>query len=348
MKTTRFFGPLMLAVLFAATSLLSLNTAQAQSDLADEDRATVLFDIRMGKMRDGKFMKSIQDQVDELRDSMPTPDELDPEKMDRIFGAMTLPDSVSEMEEMQMGRPESFQFFVRIQMTDEESANEFYESMAAESETMEMNGETYLIPPGDGEQGIYAHLIEEENTIEMGTELYLKQPSRRLFTKGLAEAFKKTPDHGIRLVIDLASEAELISELVAMGEAEADQMMKPLLGMVDNAADLRVSIDFDSKNLLSIGATGVSESDAEELRGGLDGLLGMAKMFGGAGADQIPDPDMAKMAKSVLDSLKATRDDLDVHIDIPRPDGFSKAVKQGLEMVPMMMGGGGGFDGSDF
>lgn len=334
MKTTQFFQSLALAALFAMSSLLTLSPVCAQSDLADEDRATVLFDIRMGKMRDGEFMQGLEDQLSDLQD-MAAQADFDPEKVERIFGAACLPDSMEEFNQPEP--PESLQFFVRMKMVDAESAQEMLDMM--DGEEVELEGEAYI---SSGE-GIYAHLIED-TTVEIGTEMYITMDSRRVFTERLDAAFKKTPDFGIRLVLDLASESDLISEAVDEAKANAEQMMAPMLDLIDNASDLSICIDFDSDNLLSIAATGNNEDDAEELRGGLDGMLGMAKMFGGAQANEIPDPDMAKMAKDFFESLQATRDGLTVRIDIPHPEGFDEAVKQALEMAPMMMGGGMGPD----
>lgn len=336
MKTKHFFHSLALAAMFAMSSLVTLSPVSAQSDLADEDRATVLFDVRMGKMRDGDFMQGLKDQFEELQDNMGAQSDFDPEKVERIFGAASLPDSMEEFNEPDP--PESVQFFVRMKMVDADSAQELLDTMNGEE--VELEGEAYISPA----EGIYAHLIEDENTLEIGTEKYITLNSRRVFTERLDAAFKKTPDFGIRLVVDLASESELISEAVDEAMADAPPMMEPILGLIENAEDLSICIDFDSDNLLSIAATGKDEEKAEELRGGLDGLLGMAKMLGSSGVDEIPDPDMAKLAKDFLDSLRATRDGLTVRIDIPHPEGLDEAIKQALEMAPMMMGGGMGPD----
>ncbi len=339
MKNKHFLRSMGLAILFAASCLVSLGSVNAQSDLADEDRATILFDIRMGKMLDGEFMQELAPELEELRDMSADQTDFDPETVVRIFGAANMPDSMDEFNQPEP--PESLQFFLRMEMTDIESAQNLLETMNGEE--VELNGQTYISP----QDGIYAHLIEDENTIEVGTEMYLTQATRRLFTKGLDDAFKKTPDFGIRIVADLAAESDLISEAVETAKAEGEPMMAPMLDLIDNASDLSICIDFDSENLISIAATGNNEEDAEALRGGLDGLLGMAKMFGAPQADQIPDADMAEMTKDFLESLAATRDGLSVRIDIPRPEGFEKAIRQALEAVPMMMGGGGGF-GPDF
>lgn len=338
MKTKDFLRSMGLAILFAASSLISLSSVQAQSDLADEDRATILFDIRMGKMRDGDFMQELESELEDLR-AMSDETGFDPETVQRIFGAACMPAGMEEFDQPDL--PESVQFFVRMEMTDLESAQNLLDSM--QGEEVELNGQTYFSP----QEGFYAHVIEDENTIEIGTEKYLTQATRRVFTERLDAAFKKTPDFGIRIVADLESESELISEMVETAKEEGEPMMAPMLDLIDNAGDLSICIDFDSDNLLSIAATGNNEEDAEELRGGLDGLLGMAKMFGGAAAGEIPDADMADMAKEFLESLQATRDGMTVRIDIPRPEGFENAIRQALEAVPMMMDRSGGF-GPDF
>jgi hypothetical protein len=329
--TNRFLVPLMLAALFAATGLIPANSVVAQSNLADEDRATVLFDLRLGKMRDGEFMQSMESEIEELQGGMVEETGFDPNNVVRIFGAASLPDNMEEFGGAEP--PKSFQFFVRMEMVDASSAEEFMASLG-DAEEVEMGGTTYKSP----EDGLLFHLAEE-STVEIGTEKFLSQATRRLFTEGLGEAFKKTPDFGIRIVADLDAESDMIAEVMAMAKADAPPMMAPMLDMVDNAKDLSISIDFDADNMISIAATGNNESDADELRGGLDGLLGMAKMFG-SDTSGIPDPEVAKMAKEVVESLKATRDGLNVRIDIPRPSNFDAGIKSVVQMIPQMLMGG--------
>ena len=105
-------------------------------------------------------------------------------------------------------------------------------------------------------------------------------------------------------------------------------------------ADLRLTFDLDADTMLSLAMTGKSEEDAIELQGGLDGMLGMAKMFGAGAADEIPDPELAKAAKGIIMGLQATREGKDVSINIARPENLIEAVKAAMDMGPMGPGGG--------
>lgn len=337
--TKTIFTRLTLAVLFMATVFGSANLSLAQSDLADSDRATVLFDLRLGKMRDGDFMASMADKMAEVEEMIPA-GEFDIKSLDRIFGAMTLPDDMAGFEAMQQG-PEGIEFFVTLKFNSTDAADDLMTTIEGDSEEVEIGGATFFKPPEV--ENMLAHRVDE-TTIEIGSPMYLQQSTRRLFTAGLAEAFKNTPDYGIRICADLAGESGLVQEIMEQAKAESggDAMAGTMIDMIDNAANLRISMDFDSENLLSIHAKGVSEDDAEELRGGLDGILGMAKFGGMNAVNEIPDPELKEVAGGILNSLAAKREGDEVMIDIPRPEKLEKAAEAMVEMgMGMMMGGMG-------
>ncbi len=333
MKAKHFYHSLTLAILFATSCLFSPASVNAQADLTDEDRATILFDVRLSRMRDGEFMKGLEDLVDGLP-NISDQIGIDLNSVERVFGAASLPESIEEFSEQEI--PESVQFFLRVEMADAESAKDLLDTMGGEE--VELNGKTYRSP----QKGTYSHLLENSNTVEIATEKYLEQTTLHLFSKGLFLASKKTPGVGVHIVADLASESELVAQVIEAAKADSSPMVAPILDLIVNASDLSISIDLDGDNLLSIVATGNNESDAEELRGGLDKLLGIAKNSGAPLVNEFLDPNTAEMADNFLESLEAIRDGLKVRVDIPHPDGFDDAIRDALEMIPMLMGGGFG------
>ena len=181
--------------------------------------------------------------------------------------------------------------------------------------------------------------MPNETTIEIGTKPYLLQSKRQeLFSKGLAAAWKKVPDHAFRLAFDVKGESELIEEAVEMGKSTTeDGMAKAYLDLIDNAENFRLSLDFDADNMLVFAATGVDESQSEDLRSGLDAVMGMAKLGGKQALPMmIPDPDAIKVAGEVLDSLKATAEGTEVQIAIPKPSGFDEVIKKTVDQVKQM------------
>lgn len=341
-----------------------LNEATAQSPPQFEE-ATIAFDVRMSKARSGEFMKNLgmEEQLKAL--SQNASSDIDFEKLERVYGAMTLPDDLATFMEMtnSPSAPETLpmdMLFV-LQCADSATAKSMYESMEEKSEKETIGGKTYLKPPTEeGMQNMLMHM-PNDTSIEMGTRNYMLQEKRmkKLFSDGLGAAWKKVPDHAFRMAIDLKAESKLISQAVEMGKANSGSgqqaaMTNAYLDLVDNAENLRFSVDMDAANIIVIAATGVDDSKAEELRSGLDAIMGMAKMGGKAGLGQmgqmIP-PDVSKVANSILDSLKATADGKDVRIAIPKPDGFNDAMKtamkQAMQMMPPPMDMEEGSDSSD-
>ena len=92
--------------LYAPTFVLvavAVSWSFAQSSPSDYEMATVAFDFRVKKAREGDFMKML-DVTKELSEWQPQggdlPDGVELEKVDRIFGAMSLPDDIATFESM--------------------------------------------------------------------------------------------------------------------------------------------------------------------------------------------------------------------------------------------------------
>ncbi len=236
---------------------------------------------------------------------------------------------------------------MKIQFSDTETLAEMIKKAESEgAESFERDGKTYYNPPADGDtpEGIIMHQVDA-NTMEMGTEAYLFYPNQLdVFSDGLKAAWDKVPDESIRMAFDLAGASGIINEAVAMGKQNGDAMTGAYLDLIDNLKDLRLSLDFTGENMLTLRATGVSESEAEEVRGGLDSILGIAKMAGGAQAAAIKQQNEAAGAalEAILKSLAAKSEGAEVSVVIPKPAGFEEAVKSAMETFGGGIGGGPG------
>ena len=322
-----------------AASMLAPQTSFAQSDLK---KSTVVFDLRLNMMRNGKTMKGLGIDGEMLKKmTNANNDVFDIAEVDRIFGAMTMPESVQGFAAMQNSSEDlPIDFFVQVKFKDAKSAKANYERAEGDSEKETIGGKTYIRPP-NSPKNIVAQMYDD-TTMEIGTKKYILQSSRNneLFSEGLNAAWKQAPNHSIRIAIDLDGERKLINEAVAMAK---QQMPDPTLGgmleLINNARNLRLSIDMDDATMFELGATGVSEEDAETLREGLGGLLTIAKMGGGQAASQIPDPNAKALAKEVLGSLSSKRSGNEVKIAIPRPKTLDAALKSAMEVFKSMQGG---------
>lgn len=333
--------------LFVPTFVLvtvAVSWSFAQSSPSDYEKATFAFDFRVKKAREGDFMKmlDVTKELGALQQGADLPEGVDMDKIDRVFGAMSLPDDLATFQTLSgEDKPEvlPFDIFVQIKCADAATAKAMYTAMEEKSDKVEINGKTYLKPPAKkGLSNLLMHM-PDETTIEVGTRAYLVQEKRlELFSDGLATAWKQVPDHAFRMAFDVAGEGKLINEAVEMGKSTAqDATSKAYLDLVDNAKNFRFSIDFDAPNMIVFAATGVDEPQSEDLRSGLDAVMGIAKISGKQALPMVmPDPGAMKIANEVLDSLKATAEGTEVQISIPKPNGFNEFVKKTVDQFKQM------------
>jgi hypothetical protein len=92
---------------------------------------------------------------------------------------------------------------------------------------------------------------------------------------------------------------------------------------------MHITIDMDGDNLLTIGMTGKSESQAEDVEGGLGSLIGMGQMFGMSQVGSLKqiNPDLGGMAEKMLEALNASREGKDVSVKLIHPEGLADAIK---------------------
>ncbi len=342
---------MMFAVLISVPTLST--PVSGQSALSEDQKAVVAFDIRMKKMLDGDFQKSMGG-ADAMQLPPGGPD-IDPKTLERIFGVARLPDNVQTFMEMQGPGMETLpmDFYISIKFTTKDAAEKMLKEIKEGSDVVTIGNNKYFKPKEgeDAPDNLLAAQSADGTTVELGTSTFMTQASKKaLFTQGLNSAWASVPDDNFRVAMDLAGASKLVTEAVEMGKQGGDAMTAGMLDLLTKANNLRFSMDMDKENILTLAATGKDSEGAEEIRGGLDGLLGMAKFAGMNGVNMIPDPEVQGVAKSVLNSLKATRKENEVTVSIPKPKGFNDAMKKLQEIIPMMMmgGGPGGPGGPDF
>ena len=290
----------------------------------------------------GKTLK-LEEKLNEMH-TQGGQDGPNPAKLVRIFGAMSAPEDMAAAMGLQMGQL-PMEFFVRLKFKDAEATKKLMAEVEKDNGgTVEKNGNTYYkAPPASGmPEGVLMHVVDD-TTVEMGTEAYVFSGNIAPFTDNLKAAWSKAPNEAIRMAMDLEGAKTLISEAVAQGQQGGNPMVNQYLELIDNIKDLRISLDFAGKNLLTVNATGVNEEDAEELKEGLDSLLLIAKEAGKGGLTQLRqmDPEGADVAAEILNALNAKNSGTDVAITIPKPSGFDKAIESAMAQLAPFLGGGG-------
>ncbi len=337
------FAVLGIALLLTATST---QVRGQTAPLEAKQQAVMVFDFRLDLLRDSPLAKSLH-LSDQIAAAMAQQgdDAMDPTTISRIFGAMSAPENMTEAQSIGDGGEMPLDFFVKIQFNDAAAATAALEKLLAKGgDSFERDGKTYYRPPADANAPPNAVLRQfDATTLEMGTEAYVCHPTQQVFTPGLTSAWKMVPENQtIRLAMDLEGAKELLSEAVEQGKQTAPPMAVGFLELVDNMKNLRLSIDLSGANLLNLQATAVDSENAVELQGGLDALMGMAKMGAGAAVNQIKqqDAESAAVLEKVLNSMKPKTEGNEVSVIVPKPDGFDAAVAKIVQQMQQMQGGG--------
>ncbi|MGI9518093.1 MAG: hypothetical protein ACR2NP_13650 [Pirellulaceae bacterium] len=332
------------ATLVAALACLFICPDCFAQSLPAEKQAEVAFQIDMERLRGTPMYDMISANIEQMQAQTGMSSDFDWKDVNKMFGAMSLPETVAEFEEMQNGEVLNLDMFVRVQFVDSAAAEKLMTEIREEGVETEIDGQTYYSPPEDADMppGILATLVDDK-TFEMGTEAYVRGGTGSgLFSNGLTSAWDSMPEDAIRIAIDIDSARDLINEAVEMVQETAPPPSGTMVALVTKANNIRFSMDFKDGNLMTLAATGTDEDSAEELRSGLDGILGMAKFGAGQGIEQMrqQDEQLADVMTQILDALTATRDADQVQVVIPRPDGFEDAMEKLMEMS--------GMGGSDF
>ena len=323
----------MRTILFSALMLIGLIAAPtvcAQSNqLEESQKAVLVFDFRFDKLKASEAAESLK-IAEKLKSARPVSEDMpSPEKIVRVFGAVSAPGDLSDFQGIQGEGPLPFEFFSRIEMEDAESLNEALELLIEKSDAVEMGGKNYYKPSEENAPDNILATKVNDTTLEYGTTAYITRADRKVFTDGLTTAWQKSPDDAVRLAIDLEGASSLIEAAVEKGKEFAPPNYAPFIELLSAASDLRISMDFEGENLLTIGTTGKSESEAEDLQGGINTLVGFGQIFGAQAIQGLKaqSPELGTMAEDTLKSLDAVRDGNSVTLAIPRPEGFAEALK---------------------
>ena len=305
-----------------------------------EKRAEVAFEIRMDKLRGTPIYAMIEQNARMVQSESGLDSDIDFEKVVRVWGAVQLPEAVDDfkaMEDLEPGSALPMELFMSVEFADAETATQAMDELKEQSKEVQVDGKTYYAPTdsADMPSNMLGHMVNS-TTIQYGTSDYLNiGAGPNVFSSGLTNAWNGVADDAIRIALDLDNARSLIDELMADARASAPPMMGGMFDLVNKTSNLGLAMDFkDGGNLLSLMFNGADDEAAEELRGGLDGMLAMAKLFGGQAVEEMRQQDegMADTMSSILRSLSAKRDGSRVDIVIPKPDGFEDTLKSLMQM----------------
>jgi len=314
----------LLSLAVVSLCLVSSQAVAQQAPLVAQEKSVVRFEINMDKIINSELGKKL-DLAGKLQEAPGMENEdMDPATISRVFGSLSLPDNIEAFQGMGPGSELPMQLFSRVEFTEKDTLTALMKKMGEDSEEVSIGGKTFMKPTdGEAPEGLLAQKIDDK-TLEMGTEKYVTRSDREVGTEGLSKAWSKTPDHAVRIVVDVDGMEALKEELIDMVAQMSPQAIA-YAELLNNVSNLRITIDLDGDELLTICATGKDEEMAEEFADGLDSLL----MFGKMGLDpsRAPTEEAASVMKEIGDAMEAQLDGTEVSIRIPRPDGFNDMVE---------------------
>lgn len=310
-------------------ALVVPNLHAQSNQLEQSQMAVISFDINMDKIRNSEMSKTLDLESQIEKAAKRGGDNMDPANIKRIYGASSAPESMEEAQGYQGEGPLPVEFFARLELVDSAAADEAMKQIQEKGEAVEVGGKTYYkSTEDDAPEGLLAQRVDG-TTIEMGTEAYLLRADRKVFTDGLNAAFKKAPNEAVRIAMDLEGASGLVAELQKMAADNGPPNFAAYYELIGAISDMHITIDMDGDNLLTIGMTGKSESQAEDIEGGLGSLIGMGQMLGMSqlGPLKQSSPDLGGMAEKMLEALNATREGSDVSVKLIHPEGLAAAIK---------------------
>ena len=311
---------------FAALMLLIPTTAVSQ--VPDDKKSVIVFDIQLAKIRSGELYQKIGGD-DALKKMQGQNEEVDLVNVDRVIGAFGYPKSVQDFAAVGQGADIPLEFFVRGLFADEATAKELFSKFERRSKVDQKDGRTYLRPKGDREPQNVSICQLSGKSIEIGTDGYVMgQKGRDFRTARLGDVWKSLPEYPVRIAIDAETAEALINEGIEMLGQQVPPQAAVMLASVKDISTIGIAIDIQSDPMLAIAITGKSEQAATSLANTLNGLLMMAKGAGQQASSQLPSPDMQRGAASILAALNAKQDGEKIILNIPRPEGFDEMIVQ--------------------
>lgn len=326
-------GFLCLLIAFMASPLM------AQSS---DTQATMVFDINLEKIVNSPLGKEL-----DLKSKMAMIPEPDMTKCTRVFGASTIPADMQALQALQFGNMEGIDFFVQFGFQDADGAKSMMVQPMEENDgVVEKDGKKYYkAPVAKGAPEGVMIVQAADKKVEIGSEAMLYRSNDMPFTGPLKTGYEKAGDNAIRIVMDLETNATLVEDIIETAKAEGgNPMVGEMVSIIKKMKTLAILIDFNNKNLVTVQSIAKSPETAKDIKEAMDSLKFIAQTGLKAQAAQIKqmDPDAAKMATTVADSMSVAASGSQVSFVVPRPEGFEKTVGKAVGQMMMMMGGMGG------
>ena len=316
----RLTGKLACAILLL---LVSSHLAYAQSELIDDNRATIFVDFDVQKLRKNPLFQGLD--IDSMLSDCGIPSSaIESDTITRIvFSAHCKDFDTFENYLWQDDCP--FSFYYHVFFDDPGAASELRDHLE-EFPTIEFDGKTYHRMPAAFNIGNCVFHLDDSNLV-FGTDDYVLPGNHDFLTGKLAQQFERLPeDCLLRAVFDCQSGKEFLEGMLdstrRFFSPEIIMFLKPFLKL----DTLGLAADFENSNVLKINAISPDEESAQKFHGDIPKMLNMGEIAVATLATSLTTDAQRETFDKLISQHKAERDGTAVSVDVNQPKGFVELV----------------------
>ena len=311
-------GIMVLSVLICSLGSKSFSQIRVDESVPDDQKAVIGLNIDLDELRKNKLTKSLLDLAQEGADGdMPF-------TIDSVSKVSMLVSAPKSMDEESLA---SVNFYFYIKFNDPaQMMNLKADILKSGGKEIEIGGKQLIdaqnpnFPPGT--------LLKFYSTSMVGgSRGYMTSPSNQFASKGLADAYAKSPKHPIRIVLDFDGARPVLDQAVEMFSGQVDPIARQYVKMISEISSVSLSSDIGKDTLLKVSLAGKDEAAGDSIRLKLEAALGLAK-----GASQmIPPSGPGAGAIKAINELKVEGTGANASINIPKPGGFDEIVAAAIK-----------------
>ena len=302
----------------------------AQDPLTDREKAVVCYELHVDSLLESELVAALGQNAVDLMMSNFTLETIDAKDLTRVFGLIAAPESldaaIKNIEDE--NRAPSFDFVIRYELKTVEATSAMIEWLELDTENpVEWGGRSYYPNKNKPETAGVFGAMENDTTIIYGTRAFISEKFPSLFCEELQDVWAQQPkDSPLRVSIAGQTRADFIEQ--AVGRAlEIGPEFASTIQLVNNVENLNLTLSPNAKEMFEVRIKGKDDAKAVELRDGLNGLLGIAKLSTGGMFQELKEyPALSKTMRAMLQDLRAVGEGTAVDIIVRKPESFAAAL----------------------
>ena len=312
--------------LVASNAFAQSSTTGQEPAVAAQDQAVLMMEVDLKKILGSEIAKllNLEGKLKDLPNVQSG--EVEMGDFSKITAIASLPKSVADFSAA-LGEKSPFHLYFATTFANPEVADQAFSKIKEQSEVVEIEGQTYFKATDPRSPQWLMTKRVSDSAFAFGDQTYLSQGGQNFSSKGLKAAWGTMTNQAVRLALDLEGMPELRKDLIKTISAQIPESFAVYPNLLNNINDLRVTVDPDDKNMLTLSATGKDAEMATEFSQGLNSILLLAKFQLLGEASKIPDEKVQSVLKDVANSLSTSVTGNEVKLVVPRPEGLLDAIK---------------------